>query len=216
MEILIQIYQDPLLAHCLYFKGGTAFYLFYDFPRFSTDLDFDLSQSCQEKEKVFEHIKKILSGFGTLRESIIKRSTFFFLLSYEKYQKTIKVEISTRSYGAEEYEIKNIFGVDIKLLKLDYLCAHKLVALSERIKARDLFDAYFILLNDLPINNEIIKIRTDKNIKNFFKSLYHKVQQSFTRKNVLHELGELIDENKKNWTREKLIDETLTLIKKKL
>lgn len=216
IDILIEIYKDPFLAHNLYFKGGTALYLFHDLPRFSTDLDFDLNSDCKDKNRILERIKFITSKFGTLQESIVKRNTILLILSYEKYHRLIKIEISTRNPGVEVYEIKNIFGTDIKVLQLDFICAGKLLALTERTKARDLFDVYFILINELPVNEKILKIYSGKTIKQFFKFLEGKVKKSFSRKNVLHELGEMIEDNKKNWIRDKLQISVLDLIKQKL
>lgn len=216
INLLIEIYKDPFLAHNLYFKGGTALYLFYDLPRFSTDLDFDLNFDCKDKNKILEKIRFIASKFGTLQESIVKRNTILLILSYEKYHRLIKIEISTRELIAEAYEIKNIFGTDIKVLQLDFICSCKLLALAERIKARDLFDAYFILINELPINEKILEVYSGKTIKQFFKFLEGKIKRSFSRKNVLHELGEMIEDNKKNWIRDKLQLSVLGLIKQKL
>lgn len=216
IDILVEIYKDPFLAHNLYFKGGTALYLFHDLPRFSTDLDFDLSSECKDKNKILEKIKFIASKFGTLQESTIKRNTILLILSYEKYHRLIKIEISTRNLETEAHEIKNIFGTDIKVLQLDLICTSKLIALSERTKARDLFDAYFILINDLPINEKILKIYSGKDTKQFFRFLEGKIKKSFSRKNVLHELGEMIEDNKKNWIRDKLQISVLDLIKQNL
>lgn len=211
IKILIDIYKDPFLSRYLYFKGGTAFYLFYDLPRFSTDLDFEVSKECPEQSEVLERLRKIIKKYGEVREALIKRNTIFLVLRYQLHARLLKIEASRREF-LEDYEVKNIFGVDIKLLKLDILCAHKLVALTERIKARDLFDAYYILLNRFPINEKIIELRTKKSRKEFFKYLKGKVEKNFSRNNVLHELGEVIEENKKNWIRDRLKAEVIALI----
>lgn len=216
IDILQKIYENPFLAQNLYFKGGTALFLFYDLPRFSTDLDFDLKNDCKDYEKIFEEIKKILLKFGIIRDSAIKRFGILLVLSYAKYERLLKVEISTRNSEIEDCEIKNIFGTDIKIMKLEFMCANKLMALLERKKSRDLFDAYFILQNGLPINEKIIYARTGLDMKKFWKSLKLKIQKEFSRKNVLHELGEMIDIKKKDWIREKLIVESIKLIEKKL
>lgn len=206
----MDIYKDDYLSRCLYFKGGTAFYLFYDLPRFSTDLDFSIANECKDDQKIFDHLKAILSKYGEIKDSHIKKNTVFFVLSYRKFDKLIKVEASKRNFP-ESYEIKNIFGVDIKLLSLDILCAHKLVALTERVKARDLFDAYFIFLNKFPVNEEIIRLRTGKNMKEFLAYLKSKVSKNFNKKNILHELGEVVEEKKKNWIRESLKTEVMRM-----
>jgi len=42
VQILKDIYSDLEIANELGFKGGTALMLFYDLPRFSADIDFNL------------------------------------------------------------------------------------------------------------------------------------------------------------------------------
>ena len=44
-QILKEIYEDKELSGILGFKGGTALMFFYDLPRFSVDLDFNLLNS---------------------------------------------------------------------------------------------------------------------------------------------------------------------------
>jgi len=50
VQILKEIYADIELANCLGFKGGTAMMFFYDLPRFSVDMDFNLL--CNKKEDI--------------------------------------------------------------------------------------------------------------------------------------------------------------------
>ena len=50
LQLLKDLFSDALLSSVLAFKGGTATMFFYDLPRFSTDLDFNLLNPEQEKE----------------------------------------------------------------------------------------------------------------------------------------------------------------------
>ena len=59
IQILKDIYSDIELANCLGFKGGTALMFFYDLPRFSVDLDFNLLNPAKEKT-VYEKVRTIL------------------------------------------------------------------------------------------------------------------------------------------------------------
>jgi len=59
LQILKDIYSDVSIASCLGFKGDTAAMFFYDLPRKSVDLDFDLLDETRESD-VFEKINKIL------------------------------------------------------------------------------------------------------------------------------------------------------------
>ncbi|MDD2248027.1 MAG: nucleotidyl transferase AbiEii/AbiGii toxin family protein [Tissierellia bacterium] len=65
IQILKDIYSDIELANCLGFKGGTALMFFYDLPRFSVDLDFNLLDPAKEKA-VYEKVRKILSKHGKI------------------------------------------------------------------------------------------------------------------------------------------------------
>jgi len=55
-QILKDIYSDIELANSLGFKGGTALMFFYDLPRFSIDLDFNLLYLAKEKT-VYEKVR---------------------------------------------------------------------------------------------------------------------------------------------------------------
>ena len=48
LQILRDIYSDLELANALGFKGGTALLFFYDLPRFSVDLDFNITLPSKE------------------------------------------------------------------------------------------------------------------------------------------------------------------------
>ena len=66
IDILKSLYGDPDLRTILGFKGGTAAMLFYDLPRLSVDLDFDLLD-VDKKELVFMKMKTCLKQHGSLR-----------------------------------------------------------------------------------------------------------------------------------------------------
>ena len=76
VKILKEIYAEPNLRNVLGFKGGTAAFLFYDLPRLSVDLDFDLLSD--DKKEILEKLAKILSEFGELQDKIEKKYTLFF------------------------------------------------------------------------------------------------------------------------------------------
>src|SRR5437879_2443229 len=114
VNILRVIYSDTLLRNVLGFKGGTAAMLFYNLPRFSVDLDFDLLDP-DKKEKVFIRLKKILPRFGMVTQAQDKQYTLFFLLSYKKGERGLKVEISKRTMQSA-YELKNFLGIPMLVM----------------------------------------------------------------------------------------------------
>jgi len=56
VKILKDIYSDKDTRNVLGFKGGTALFLFYNLPRISVDLDFNLLEE-EKKSLVFEKMK---------------------------------------------------------------------------------------------------------------------------------------------------------------
>jgi predicted nucleotidyltransferase component of viral defense system len=107
-QILKDIYSSLQLANCLGFKGGTALMFFYDLPRFSTDLDFNLLKPEMETT-VFNEVRTILSKYGILHDEAVKYFGPILVLDYEKGERKLKVEISNCYYD-NHYEVKNFLG----------------------------------------------------------------------------------------------------------
>ena len=218
IRILKDIYTEPTLGPILGFKGGTACYLFYGLNRFSVDLDFDLLD-LKKEDYVFESIKKILENYGTLKEVFKKRYNLFYLLSYkEKIEgaQNIRVEINRRDFGSK-YEIKSYLGISMQVMKKEDMFAHKLVALYER-KAktnRDLYDVWFFLQNNWPINVEIVEKRTKMKFQEFLKKCFSLIEK-INERHILAGMGELLDEKTKNWAKQNLKKDLLFLLKLKL
>ncbi len=208
IKILKAIYSDSDLAKNLGFKGGTALSLFYGLPRTSVDLDFNLIKE-GEKEKVFKKLKDILLEFGRIDEAIEKRLTLFFLLTYEKEQRKIKIEVSKRTVHPA-YEVKNYLGIPILVAKKQALASGKLSAFLTRKKfaARDLFDLWFILKNDWDFDEDYLKKQTGFDLKTALEKAKEKVLKVKPNQ-LLQGIGELIEEKKKNWIRKKLKDEVI-------
>lgn len=116
-NILRDIYQDSVLQAQLAFKGGTCLYLFYDLPRFSTDLDFSLISGVSPSAFDPGILDPILSQNMFVREYSDKHFTWFWLGNYEKGLQNIKVEISKRNYP-DRYEIKDFLGISVRTLDL--------------------------------------------------------------------------------------------------
>jgi len=218
IKILKDIYTDSTIGPILGFKGGTAAYLFYGMPRFSVDLDFDLLDS-EKEDYVFERIRKILQSYGKIKESSKKRFNLFYTLSYEKKAEgaqNIKVEINRRHFGSR-YEVKSYLGISMKVMVQEDTAAHKMVAMYERLGKtnRDIFDVWYFLQNDWPINKEIIENRTKMPFKDFLKKCIDLLEKT-EEKHILAGMGELLDEKTKIWAKENLKKDTLFLLKLKL
>jgi predicted nucleotidyltransferase component of viral defense system len=215
IKILKDIYTDSTVGPLLGFKGGTAAFLFYDLNRFSVDLDFDLLEEKKE-DYVFEQIRKILSNYGTIKEARRKRFNLLFLLSYDDKEagaQNIKVEINRRNFGSK-YEIKAYLGISMKVMVKEDMLAHKLCAMYERIGKtnRDIFDVYYFLHRDWPVNKEIIETRMKMSYQDFLRQGIASLEKISDR-NILSGMGELLDKKQKAWVKSKLRTETIFLLR---
>jgi len=218
-QILKDIYSDISIAPLLGFKGGTCAYFFYNLPRFSVDLDFDLLVVTEENQRlVFEKIVSILSKYGEIKDRHIKRFTVFALIYYGDDDHNIKVEINIRKLVKnikDYYEIKEYLGISMLVAKKDYLFASKLSALTLRAETamRDVYDIYYFAKNNWDINVEVIKERTGKTTKEYLADCVDFVEK-FKDNQMLQGLGELIDgEKEKMWVRNHLKSDTIFMLK---
>lgn len=215
IRILKDIYSNSSIGPLLGFKGGTAAYFFYNLNRVSVDLDFDLLDPLKESI-VFEQIRTILHEHGTIKESYEKKHTLFFRLSYRENHQNIKVEINRRNFGSK-YEVKSYLGIAMKVMIKEDMAAHKMVAMVERIghANRDIFDTYFFLKNNWPINEHIIGMRTGLSMHQFLNYCINKLE-TMNNRGILSGLGELLDAKQKDWVKNKLLAETIFLLQLKL
>lgn len=205
-RILGDVYTHPILRTALGFKGGTCLYLFYNLDRFSTDLDFNLIGDA----KITTSVRTIVTKYLTIENERSKQNTWFWLASYEKGKQKIKIEISKRDYP-DTYITKQYYGLSIATMAPDCMFAHKLCAISDRkiIQSRDLYDAWFMFKNNFEINEEIIKIRTGKNVHEYVNFLVAFLPKHVSKNTVLAGLGELMNTSRKNWVKDHLIDDLL-------
>lgn len=210
--ILREIYSDTLLRTALGFKGGTAATLFYELPRFSVDLDFDLLVP-EKKEAVLVRLKEILSRFGELKEAREKRYTLFFLLSYKAGERNLKVEISKRPIPCE-FNPRSYLGVPMLVMKKEDMAAAKLAALLTRKKfaSRDLFDLWFFLKNNWEIDKTVLKKETGLSLAQALKKA-ETIVAMVKKTELLAGLGEVLENKRKVWVKDKLKDELIFLLK---
>jgi predicted nucleotidyltransferase component of viral defense system len=213
-RILKDIYSDVSISSLLGFKGGTAAYFFYDLPRFSVDLDFDLlNDSESNRDLVFEKVRKIISKYGEIKDEQKKFATVFFALSYEANEHQIKIEINTRKTGAN-YEMKNYFGIPVLVSTKESMFSAKLVAMlnRKRFAARDLFDVYFFLKNNWNTDKKVFEAYDIFSEKEYIKkciSFIERIPENVLLKN----LGELIDEKQKDFVKIKMKNEIIFMLK---
>lgn len=212
VQILKDIYSDLELANSLGFKGGTALMLFYGLPRFSVDLDFNLIKR-ENEEGVYLKVRSILEKYGEIHDEARKHYGPVVVLSYEKGERKLKVEISNRDFG-DRYEIRDFLGVSIRVMVSADMFAHKLCALLDRntLAGRDIFDSWFFLKNHFPVNIEIIEKRMDQPFSDYLRKCISRLEKTDDRI-IIHGTGELIDKELIQFTRSELRKETIELLR---
>jgi len=212
LQILKDIFSNTSLSPYLGFKGGTAALMFYNLTRNSVDIDLDLLDETKEQE-VFEKIKKIAMGYGRVVDSRIKRFNLVTIISYDLKSQNIKIEVNRRNFGSK-YELKTLLGISMQVMVKEDMFANKLMAMYERIgkTSRDVYDVYFFIKNNWPINRTLVEGRA----KMPFKEVLSKCVVLLDRMNnrhILDGLGEVLTEPQKDWARAKLRTETIFLLK---
>jgi predicted nucleotidyltransferase component of viral defense system len=212
VQILKDIYSDIELANSLGFKGGTALMFFYTLPRFSVDLDFDLINKDKEKI-VYEKVRSILNKYGSIYDEAQKFYGPIIVLDYGTGERKLKVEISNRMFESR-YEIKNLLGINMKVMILSDMFAHKLCALLDRdsLTGRDIFDCWFFLKNQFPVNKDIVESRMGVSLSDYIQTCIDRLE-SISDRGLLHGIGELMDDEIKKFVRTKLRTETIGLLR---
>lgn len=215
LQILKDIYSNTSISPHLGFKGGTAAHLFYGLNRDSFDLDFDLLDESKQ-QAVFDKIQKIAEGYGKVIDSRIKKFNLLNVISYDTKSQNIKIEINRRDFGSK-YEVKTLLGISMLVMVQEDMFAHKLMTMLERVgkTSRDIYDVWYFLNNNWPINKEIVEKRSGVSFK---EALWKCVQEmeEIKDRNLLVGLGESLTDPQKDWARAKLKSETIFLLKARM
>ncbi|MFA6770826.1 MAG: nucleotidyl transferase AbiEii/AbiGii toxin family protein [Bacteroidales bacterium] len=212
VQILKEIYSDIELANCLGFKGGTALMFFYDLPRFSVDLDFNLIDLSKESV-VYDKVQKIVLKYGKIFDQAMKFYGLIIVLDYGVGERKLKVEISNRVWD-NQYEMKNLLGINVRVMVAPDMFAHKLCAILDRseITNRDIFDTWFFMSKQTPINKAIVETRMKMPLALYIQKCIDHLE-TIGGRGILNGLGELMDPETKKFVSAKLKTETISLLR---
>lgn len=208
-QILLSIFNDKELSNLLAFKGGTSLLFFHELPRFSTDLDFNLLDE-GKADIVYGKLRAIATKYGTIIDEAQKFYGPILVLDYEKFERKLKIEVNCRYYD-NHYEHLSFAGTNIRVMTMPDMFAHKLCALGERLTPRDVFDVWHFLQNSTPVNENIIKLRTGGTAKEYALRCTEQVR-NISSKELLQGLGEVLDSKQKSFVKNKMVDETATML----
>lgn len=212
LQLLKDIYTDMEISSSLGFKGGTALMFFYDLPRFSVDLDFNLLNTAKEK-LVYEKVRTILLKYGGIHDEAMKFHGPVIVLNYGYGERKLKVEISNRHWD-DRYEIKNLLGIDMLVMREPFMFAHKLCALIDRdeVTSRDIFDTWFFMQRRTHLSKRTVENRMQIPLDQYLQECINLIETVQDNK-LLFGLGELMDDEMKKFVRTRLRSETISLLR---
>lgn len=220
-RLLIEIVDEPILAHALGFKGGTCAAMLGYLDRFSVDLDFDClaATSADNLRPIFHGIFDKLGLAITLEN---KKALFFQLrYSTSKGQRSaLKVSASNRLAKANQYKVQ--FFPEIERLvnsqTIETMFANKLVAVTDRYKqhksiaGRDIYDIHHFFTTGLAYNPRIIEERTSLSVQAYFTELIECIRKNINQTMINEDLNSLLPSKKFQQIRKILIPETISLL----
>ncbi len=165
--ILFILYQE--YGSELIFKGGTALKKCYGLNRFSEDLDFICSNKIDIKklesglkrfniefemgEKEYkDELKIILRVKGPLYIGI-RQSLCKFVIDFS-FRENVIMKPQIKSIGRFLEEIP---AFDVFVMQEKEILAEKIRAIMTRTKAKDVYDLWFLLENDIKSDKKLIK-----------------------------------------------------------
>ena len=185
-KILHEIFTSSI-KDFLAFKGGTLTYFCYGLERFSTDIDLDILNLDKETE-IIDTMREILYVLGEVKNETLGKTLHRWIFRYDEKSMNIKVELNKRVRKSNTYDFQEIDGIKIPTMAPESIFANKVVALSERFKNRDLYDVYFFLKHNFPLNENIIMERTGKNMNDFIEEMMKSLPLHYTKNTILADL----------------------------
>lgn len=215
------LYQEKASQH-LYFKGGTAIRLFLDGRRFSRDLDF--TATLPEKEILTLVEKTVIKVNQTVEPDLKlinqekKKQSFRRRLVYNSpsltQKLTIPVEISLREKPLTEKVtvLRTEFPMPMQpvVRHLDWpeILAEKIRAIMTRNMGRDIYDLWFLLAKDIPVDWRMVNQKMEYYGKKITIVDLKETIEKFLQKKLEQDLKEYLPSSE----REKLPAELKKLI----
>ena len=160
---VIEFVGKSEIAPLFYLTGGTALAGFYLNHRFSDDLDFFTDKKdfpTFQVEAIAEEIRKLIGADDFQYSKVYDRRILFFNKNSEEF----KVEFSYYPFQRLNSSNKiNNFNID----SLEDIGANKIMALVDRIDAKDFVDIYFLLKENKFSLKELLKLTNKKFHFNF-------------------------------------------------
>lgn len=172
LQHILLLFLSRRAGSWLVFKGGTALQKAYGLNRFSDDLDFTSKK--EDFEDIAHGIRTDLVAFGLENELKINRmenvsEVIVYSIKGPLYDGTPRsmavqrVEVSLREKVILKEELHEVVPVypDLQpylltMMNPEEILSEKVRAIMTRNKARDVYDAWFLIKKKIPVNLELI------------------------------------------------------------
>jgi len=189
----------------IFFKGGTALRLMHNSKRFSEDLDFNITPKNQSKIKniLSQTINKLKLQIPNIKLKPLKSITG---ISYKIYVDinianqplTIKLDFSSRDKTKNwiqkpiETEFPATSFTLIQSQSKQEILAEKIHALYFRAKGRDIYDIWYLLHLNTPLNIKLVNYKLKKDNTKFDKNTVMKKIKQFNPKKLKQDLNNFL------------------------
>ena len=220
-RLLIEIADQPVLAHALAFKGGSCAAMLGYLDRFSVDLGFDLVKDAsvstirEALHQVFAYLD--LQVIGELDRVL------FFQLRYPNgpgKRSTMKVSVNSVEIKSNQYRVQYLPEIDrlMNCQTIECMFANKLVAVTDRYKlhrtiaGRDIYDIHHFFMRGYGYHAAVIKERTGRDPQDYFNQVIDFIKQHVTQTVINEDLNTLLPPARFQQIRKVLLPETLAFL----
>jgi len=166
--LLLFLYRHA--GNWLVFKGGTALQKAFGLNRFSEDLDFTSSKE-EGLSEIANRVRNDAANFGFDNEVEIKKNVsevISYRIKGPLYDGTpksivvLRLEISLREQIVLKEDTREVVPIYtdlapylVTMMNTEEILGEKIRAIMTRNKARDIFDARYLILKKIPVNIEL-------------------------------------------------------------
>lgn len=214
--LFLKYFYNQKESQKIYFKGGTALRFLCNSFRFSEDLDFT---SLVLEKKIEELINKALRSLNKEAEGVIFKRIesiansfsckIFQEISEFKFPLTVRLDFSLREkpfLAGESSYIETIFPVgpypQVSHFKIEELMAEKIRAILTRSRGRDIFDLWFLLSKNIPLDWNLINKKMALYKKKTSKEKLIKAVENFSQEEIKNDLTRFLPITHRNLVKE--------------
>jgi hypothetical protein len=128
---------------------------------------------------------------------------------YAKDENYDRFEMATRIYTPSYVSFETVLtraGINFQYYDTIFVASYV---------SRDIYDVWYFLKNNWPLNREIVEQRSGMPLNEFLQKCIDQLEK-MTNKNILVGLGESLTDRQKDWARAKLRSDTIFLLKARM